>query len=74
MNRQILDVVQVALSVILCLLILLQSRAGGLSQTFGGFGGVYRSKRGVEKLIYYSTVTTAVLFFLIVILNFVLFA
>ena len=74
MNAQILSLIQVILSIILCTLILLQGRAGGLGAAFGGFSGLYRSKRGVEKLIYFGTIIIASLFFGTVILNFLLLA
>lgn len=46
-------------------IILLQAKGSGLSATFGGEGGFYRSKRGVEKLFVYLTVILATLFFII---------
>lgn len=50
-------------------LILLQSKGAGLGSVFGGSGGVYRSKRGIEKLFVYITIFLAFLFFLISILQ-----
>lgn len=73
MPKYFFDIFQILLSIILCLLILLQARAGGLGSAFGGASFVYRSKRGVEKMIYYATILAAVLFFLNALLNFVLF-
>lgn len=43
--------------------ILLQAKGSGLSTVFGGEGGFYRSKRGVEKLFVYLTIILTVLFF-----------
>ena len=43
--------------------ILLQQRGTGLSATFGGEGNVYRTKRGLEKVIFVATIVLAVLFF-----------
>jgi protein translocase SecG subunit len=45
--------------VVCCLLvasILLQNRAEGLGQMFGGGGEVFRTKRGLEKFLYYFTI------------------
>lgn len=44
--------------------ILLQNRAEGLGKMFGGGGEVFRTKRGLEKFLYYLTI------FLIVVLVF----
>ena len=45
--------------------ILLQNRAEGLGKMFGGGGEVFRTKRGLEKFLYYFTIfLIAVLVFL----------
>jgi len=36
--------------------ILLQNRAEGLGKMFGGGGEVFRTKRGLEKFLYYFTI------------------
>jgi preprotein translocase subunit SecG len=48
--------------------ILMQSGKGGLGSAFGG-GGVYRSKRGAEKIIFRGTFVLAVLFLLTSVAN-----
>lgn len=62
-----LKIIQVVFSVILIILILLQNRGGGLSEVFGGSGGVYLAKRGIEKKIFITTIIVAILFGLSVI-------
>lgn len=64
-----LPAIQIGLSVILVLLILLQSKGSGLSGVFGGEGNVYRTKRGAEKVIFIATIVVAILFFGIAFLN-----
>lgn len=49
--------------------ILLQQRGSGLGAAFGGEGNVFRTKRGVEKGLFYVTIGLAVLFFVTAILN-----
>lgn len=61
--RNILAIIQIVISVLLVVSILLQQRGTGLSATFGGDGNVYRTKRGLEKLIFWVTIVLAVLFF-----------
>jgi preprotein translocase subunit SecG len=57
------QVIQIVLAVLLMVAILLQSRGAGLSGIFGGANSIYRTKRGIEKTLFYSTIVLAVLFF-----------
>lgn len=66
---RLLPAIQIGLSVVLVLLILLQSKGSGLSGVFGGEGNVYRTKRGAEKVIFIATIVVAILFFGIAFLN-----
>ncbi len=58
----ILNAVIIVIAIGLIAVILLQSQGSGLSGAFGGGGEVYRSKRSVEKLLYWITIILAVLF------------
>ncbi|MCK9368385.1 preprotein translocase subunit SecG [Candidatus Dojkabacteria bacterium] len=57
----VLMIAQVVLSVLLTISILLQNRAEGLGTLFGGGGEVFRTKRGLENLLYYVTIVLAVI-------------
>lgn len=57
-----LQILQMASSGLLILTIMSQSRGSGLSETFGGSGGFYASKRGVEKILAIGTVIIATIF------------
>ncbi|MDF1497970.1 MAG: preprotein translocase subunit SecG [Patescibacteria group bacterium] len=59
---KILGTIQIVISVLLILSILLQNRGAGLSETFGGGGNVYQTKRGFDKFLFISTVILAILF------------
>ncbi len=61
--RTLLTVIQIIISLALIGAILLQQRGTGLSATFGGEGNIYRTKRGLEKIIFAATIVLAVLFF-----------
>jgi len=58
----ILTIAQVVVSVLLIASILLQQQGAGLGSSFGGDGNVFRTKRGVEKGLFYATIVLAVLF------------
>lgn len=58
-----LNIVQLAVAILLIAAILLQARGTGLGATFGGEGNVYRTKRGVEKVLFKSTIVLGVIFF-----------
>jgi protein translocase SecG subunit len=63
---------QIAISIILIALILVQERSSGLSGIFGGQGSTpYQTRRGLEKFIYWGTVASAVIFVALAILNLV---
>ena len=65
----IINIVQIIVSLLLIIGILMQQRGGGLSTVFGGDGNVYRTRRGVEKIIFVTTIILAVLFFSSAFLN-----
>lgn len=60
--RTFLVIFQIVVSVLLVLTILLQEKGVGLSSAFGGGGEFYRSKRGVDRLLFIVTVVLSVLF------------
>ena len=59
------QIVQIIIAVTIIALILLQVKGSGLGSIFGGDGGVYRTRRGVEKTLYQATVALSVFFFII---------
>ena len=65
----IINIIQIIVSLLLIIGILMQQRGGGLSTVFGGDGSVYRTRRGVEKIVFIATIVLAVLFFLTAFLN-----
>ena len=56
-------IAQIVVSILLIIAILLQNRGAGLGSAFGGSGGVYLTKRGLEKKLFIVTIILAVLFF-----------
>ena len=67
-----IKIAQVVVSVLLIVAILLQNRGAGLGSAFGGSGGVYLTKRGLEKKLFIATIVLAVLFFAISLLGIIL--
>ncbi|OGG00770.1 preprotein translocase subunit SecG [Candidatus Gottesmanbacteria bacterium RIFCSPHIGHO2_02_FULL_39_14] len=63
---------QIGLSVLLIILILIQAKGVGLGRAWGGGGEFYKSRRGVEKVIFNLTVILAILFLASSVLNLVL--
>lgn len=56
-------IVQLVLAVLLSASILVQQQGTGLGGAFGGEGNVYRSKRGLEKYLFYGTIVLGIGFF-----------
>jgi len=63
MDIRIIQISQIVIAILLTTAILLQNRGTGLSGVFGGSSGVYRTKRGVEKMLFTTTIVLAILFF-----------
>lgn len=61
MIQQILLVVQIIVAIALVATILLQQKGSGVGGVFGGETAVYRSRRGVEKMLHYGSIVCAVL-------------
>lgn len=62
-------ITQIVVSILLVISVLLQNRAEGLGSMFGGGGEVFRTKRGLEKLLYYVTM---IFITIIVVISFIL--
>jgi len=64
MNGNLLNLVYI-LQIVVCSLlvvsILMQNRAEGLGKMFGGGGEVFRTKRGLERFLYYFTIALIVI-------------
>ena len=60
-----LNVAQIILSIALIVIILFQVRGGGLGGIFGQQSGVYRTRRGVEKILFRLTITFVIVFLVI---------
>lgn len=62
-------IVQILISVLLIATILLQARGTGIGTAFGGGSEQYRSKRGVEQLLYRATMVLIAAFFVTSLIN-----
>ena len=60
--KNIITIVQIAVSALLIVSILLQQQGVGLSSTFGGEGNAFRTKRGLEKGLFYATIVFSAIF------------
>lgn len=63
-----LNIVQIAISVILVVIILLQVRGQGTG-LFGAAEGSFRTRRGIERVLFQFTIFMAVVFILVSILS-----
>ncbi len=65
------NIIQIILSVALIVAIVLQSKGAGLGGLSGGSegGGVFRARRGVEKLLFNITIVLAIAFFVTAVIN-----
>ena len=64
-----LNIAQVILSIALIVIVLFQVRGGGLGGIFGQQSGVYRTRRGVEKILFRLTIVFVAAFLVISVLT-----
>ena len=63
----------IIISIFLIISILLQSKGVGLGGLAGGdTGGVYTQRRGIEKVMFYITITLSVVFIILALLSVIL--
>jgi len=68
----ILNIIQIIISILMIIAILMQNRGSGLGSAFGGEGNVYSTKRGAEKTIFTATIVLVVLFLILGIIRVIL--
>ena len=65
-----LNIAQIIVSIALIVIILLQTKGGGMGGVFGGTEtAIYKTRRGVERTIFNITIGLAIAFFVITVLN-----
>ena len=71
---QVVRIIQIILSIAVISFILMQARGAGLGSAFGGSsaGSVFKTRRGVERLIFNITIVFVILFAIISIIGAVL--
>jgi len=69
MIHTILNVVVIVLSAVLVAAILLQGRGSGIGMAFGGDSNVYRTKRGLERVLFIATIVLSVVLFAVAFAN-----
>jgi len=62
---ELLQIAQIIIAVAVAASILLQARGTGLSSTFGGESTAYRSRRGLERVLFRLTIILATVFVVI---------
>ncbi len=60
-----IKIIQIVVAILLMAAILMQNRGSGLGGIFGGSGGVYLTKRGLEKKLFIATIILAAIFILL---------
>ncbi len=65
----ILSIAHLIVAGLLVLAILLQQKGAGLGSAFGGTGGVYTSRRGIDRVLFNITIALSLMFFAIALLN-----
>jgi preprotein translocase subunit SecG len=65
-----INIAQILLSTMLVLVLLLQAKGAGISQTLGGgSGSSFRTRRGIERSLFNLTIVIAVVFLVVSIIS-----
>lgn len=64
-----INVLLMIISVLIMGVVLLQAQGTGLGKAWGGSGGGYRSKKGLEKFMFYLTIFLIIAFSSLSLLN-----
>jgi len=67
--NNLLSYFQIAITSLLVVSILLQQRGEALGSAFGGTGGFYATRRGIQQKIFWATIVLGILFLIVSILN-----
>jgi len=70
--KQYLLIAQIVIALFLIAFILSQQRGTALGSAFGGEGGFYATRRGIQKKIFWLTCVFGALFIILALLNLVL--
>src|SRR4029077_18248433 len=63
------NVAQIIISIVLILVLLIQTRGAGFGGTFNSDSSVFRTRRGIEKTLFQLTIVLTVVFVVISILS-----
>lgn len=63
--RQYFQIVQIIVSIALIISILLQARGAGLGSVFGGTGTVFKTRRGIDKILFRMTIIFTIIWVLV---------
>lgn len=67
--KNLLTIAEIIIAGLLIAAILIQAKGTGLGSAWGGTGEFYRSKRGLEKILFILSIVLAFVFLLVSILN-----
>ena len=67
--QHLLTYSQLLVAALLILAILLQQRGQALGSAFGGEGGFYATRRGIQQKLYWATIVLGALFIVLSLIN-----
>lgn len=63
MSDTVYNIIQIVLSALLVIIILLQQKGAAVGGIFGGSSNIYTTKRGIDKILFYTTIGLSLVFF-----------
>jgi protein translocase SecG subunit len=68
-TKTIITISQIVVAVLTIVSILLQNRSEGIGSFFGGGGEVFRARRGLENVLFYSTIVLSIILVVLSLVN-----
>jgi protein translocase SecG subunit len=68
-TKTIITIAQIVVGVLTVASILLQNRGEGLGSFLGGGGEVFRARRGLENVLFYSTIVLSITLVVLSLIN-----
>ena len=62
MTETIISIIQIIIAILLIVVVLVQNQGSGMGAVFGGNNSAYKTKRGADKFLFWTTIVLVIFF------------